>query len=104
MFVLVIGEPTCGVAVVSMRPNVWHDGAVALLDELYVVPTMRNHGLGSELLTSVRAHCRAVGAEQIEINVDVNDIDARRFYERHGFSAFDPETGEHALWYHAAID
>ena len=104
MFVLVIGEPTCGVAVVSLRPNVWHDGAVALLDELYVEPSMRNHGLGAELLSSARAHCRTRGVEQMEINVDANDTDARRFYERHGFSAFDPDTGEHALWYHGAVD
>ena len=104
MFALVIGEPTCGVAVVSLRPNVWHDGAVALLDELYVEPSMRNHGLGTKLLASARAHCRTRGVEQMEINVDVSDTDARRFYERHGFSAFDPDTGEHALWYHGTID
>lgn len=104
MFAVVIGEPACGVAVVSLRPNVWHDGPLALLDELYVEPEQRNRGLGTQLLTAVRAQCRSRHVEQIEINVDVDDTDARRFYERHGFSALDPETGEHALWYHGAVD
>jgi len=104
MFAVVIGEPACGVAVVSLRPNVWHDGPLALLDELYVEPEQRNRGLGTQLLTAVRAQCRSRHVEQIEINVDVDDTDARRFYERHGFSALDPDTGEHALWYHGAVD
>ena len=104
MFAVVIGEPARGVAVVSLRPNVWYDGPVALLDELYVEPEMRNRGLGTELLAAVRTQCRARRVEQIEINVDIGDIDARRFYERHGFSAIEPDTGEHALWYQGGVD
>jgi GNAT superfamily N-acetyltransferase len=99
-----IGDPIVGIAVVSLRPNVWHDGPVALLDELYVVPERRDRGLGTALIAAVRAECRRRRVEQIEINVDIGDTDARRFYERHGFTAIEPDTGEHALWYHGPVD
>lgn len=50
------------------------------------MPTMRRRGIGSSLLVSCCDFVRARGAHLIEINVDGEDVDARRFYERHGFS------------------
>jgi GNAT superfamily N-acetyltransferase len=99
MFAVVAGEPPVGLALVSLRPNAWFDGPVALLDELYVVPDLRSRGIGTELLTAARAEARGRGAELMEINVDSPDVDARRFYERHGFSCVEPDTGEVALYY-----
>jgi hypothetical protein len=36
----------------------------------------------------------------VEINVDEGDVDARRFYERHGFAATEPGSPERALYYY----
>ena len=88
-----------GLAVVSLRPNVWEDGPVALLDELYVLPQSRNRGVGSRLLDEARQRASDSGATLIEINVDAPDVDARRFYERHGFTCIEPTTGDIALYY-----
>lgn len=99
LFVVLAGEPPRAVAVVSLRPNIWFDGPVATLDELYVAPQHRGSGIGSRLLEFVRNETRRRGVEHIEINVDEQDGDARRFYERHGFSVIDPDTNDRALYY-----
>jgi len=78
------------VALLTLRPNVWCEGPVALLDELYVTPELRGGGLVSALLTTAEAVTRQRGGELLEINVDGDDTDARRFYERHGYLNTEP--------------
>ena len=98
-FAIVTGTPPVAVALVTLRPNVWYEGPVALLDEMYVAPDRRGQGLGTAMIDLLLATCRARGVELVEINVDQGDVDARRFYERAGFSATEPTTGESALYY-----
>jgi GNAT superfamily N-acetyltransferase len=96
---ILAGTPAAGVALVTLRTNVWYDGPVALLDELYVVPTQRGQGIGSAMIRHLMATARARRVRLIEINVDEGDVDAQRFYQRHGFSATDPVTDEGAFYY-----
>ncbi len=99
MFAIVAGAPAVAVALVSLRPNVWYRGRVALLDELYVEPARRGAGTGSALLDFLHEHVLALGAEAVEINVDEGDVDAQRFYVRNGYSSSDPETNERAFYF-----
>jgi GNAT superfamily N-acetyltransferase len=103
MFAIVSGRPAVAVALVSVRPNVWYAGSVALLDELYVAPAHRNQGIGTDIIDLLHDHARRIGVDAIEINVDEGDVDAQRFYERHGFSATEPDTGERAFYYFREI-
>jgi len=77
-------EPV-GFALVSLRPAIWFDGPVAQLEELYVVPSRRSGGIGTEVLALCRRLVRGLGSPEMHINVDEVDVDTRRFYERHGF-------------------
>ncbi len=91
------------VGLVSLRPNVWYEGNVALLDELYVIPARRNEGIGTAVLSFLDAGADELGVDAIEINVDEGDLDAQRFYARHGYSSADPETGERAFYFYREL-
>jgi GNAT superfamily N-acetyltransferase len=97
---LLAGEPAVGLAVVSFRPSVWSDGPVATLDELYVRPDMRGQRYGHAMLQEACRLAHERGAQEMEINVDGEDIDARRFYEAHGFSNTEPGASEPMFYYY----
>jgi GNAT superfamily N-acetyltransferase len=99
----VCGEPPVAVALMTLRPNVWYDGPVGLLDELYVAPVLRGQGIGSALLALVEATARQRGAELLEVNVDGADTDARRFYEQHGYTNTEPGQDEPMLYYYREL-
>jgi ribosomal protein S18 acetylase RimI-like enzyme len=98
-FAILAGTPAVGVALVTLRPNVWYEGQVALLDELYVAPELRSHGIGSAIIDELLSIAGERRIDLIEINVDEGDVDAQRFYERHGFSSIDPEQNQRAFYY-----
>lgn len=79
------GRSPVGFALVSLRPAIWFDGPVSQLEELYVAPRLRSHGIGTRVLDFARRLVRELGSPEMHINVDEVDADTRRFYERHGF-------------------
>lgn len=101
--VLLTGEPPAGVAVLSFRPNLWYEGPVLLLDELYVRPELRGRRYGHALLEAACQLARKHGAEVLEINVDGEDTDARRFYEAHGFTNTEPGASEPMYYYYREL-
>jgi len=98
-FALLAGDPAVGVALVTLRPNVWHPGGVALLDELYVEPPLRGRGIGSGMIDLLMATVRDRGIDLVEIQVDEGDVDAQRFYVSHGFASTEPDSTDRGLYY-----
>jgi len=102
--IAVVAEiPPVGVALITLRPNVWYDGGVALLDEMYVRPDRRGEGIGTAILEHAIELVRRRGAGLFEINVDEGDAGARRFYERHGFTTTPDDPAERMLYYERAL-
>ncbi|MCB1284358.1 MAG: GNAT family N-acetyltransferase [Microthrixaceae bacterium] len=102
-FAVIAGLEPVSVALVTLRPNVWCEGKVALLDEMYVVPSRRGQGIGSAVMSKLLTLVGEMDVELVEINVDEGDLEARRFYERHGFLGDNPETGERSFYYHQEL-
>lgn len=88
-----------GFALVTFRATPYWDGPLAQLDELYVRPDRRGGGLGAAILGRATDEARSRGAQEMHVNVDGDDVDARRFYHREGFSPIDPDSGSTMYFY-----
>ena len=93
-----------GFALVTLRPAIWFDGPVSQLEELYVVPRLRDRGIGTQVLDLCRELARELGSPEMHINVDEVDVDTRRFYERHGFRNIEDGTDYRMLCYIGPTD
>ncbi|HWX74054.1 MAG TPA: GNAT family N-acetyltransferase, partial [Solirubrobacteraceae bacterium] len=84
--VLLGGRGPDGLAVLRFRPAIFSDALECYLAELYVVPELRGHGLGRELMHAAIACARERGAAYMELGTSEADVAARALYESLGFS------------------
>lgn len=61
-------------------PGEWYITAVS------VTPEARGRGVGAELLNDAITRARDAGATSVTLDVDDRNVDARRLYERYGFT------------------
>lgn len=66
-----------------------HGGLMAEVDELFVLPEARRHGLGAQLLTAAEAALGARGCVRLQLQLGVANEAARAFYARNGYTARD---------------
>lgn len=90
---VLVAESDCevvGLAVLLTRPPMAFAGAVPRhvieLDNLVVRSDWRGRQAGHHLLEAVTQWSRQQGATHVEVSVHSFNRDARRFYERFGFS------------------
>lgn len=93
------GGGCVGFAFLTLRPTPYYDGSFAQLEELYVVPGLRDTGIGTLVLRTAIDTVRSRGAFEMHINVDEIDADTRRFYERHGFTNIEEGQDHRMLCY-----
>jgi diamine N-acetyltransferase len=58
----------------------------AKLDKLYVIQSRQRQGLGGRLIAQASSLAHAAGARSMVLNVNKNNTQAVRAYERHGFA------------------
>jgi GNAT superfamily N-acetyltransferase len=98
------GDRPVGFALMTLRPAIWFDGPVSQLEELYVVPGLRSHGIGTRVLDLCKRLAREKGSPEMHIGVDEVDVDTRRFYERHGYVNIEDGVDHRMLYYVGPTD
>ena len=84
--VLLAGAGPDGFAQLRFRPSLYTGALDAYLEELYVVPARRGHGLGRALLEATLELARQRGAAHIDLNTGETDVAARGLYDSAGFT------------------
>jgi ribosomal protein S18 acetylase RimI-like enzyme len=79
--VLLAGDPPLGFALFRLRPSLWSKAGDVYLEELYVVPTQRGHGIGRALLEAAIEAAREAGADHFELTTGEDDKAAIALYE-----------------------
>ena len=77
-----------GFAVAATSPfSALTDAPCVTIDQLYVAPEQRKHGVARQLMTAVTLYADSRGCEQIGCNVPAQHREANRFFARLGFSS-----------------
>lgn len=79
------GDQPEGYAVVTWGWSLEVGGLDVVLDEIYV--RHRGNGTGSRLLELLELDCRQRDVKRIFLETERSNDDARRLYERHGYTA-----------------
>jgi ribosomal protein S18 acetylase RimI-like enzyme len=83
--VLVVGDGPDGLVLVRFRPALSTEGLDCYVEELYVVPERRGHGLGRALMDEAMEVARGRGAVHMDLGTSEDDVAARNLYESLGF-------------------
>lgn len=79
------GGTLIGFAALSFLWTLERGGWAAWLDELYIVPERRGHGVGERLLHEAVAVATAAGAAAVDLEIDADHDRAASLYQRNGF-------------------
>ena len=74
-----------GYLAVTLGFSLEYHGRDAFLDELYVMPHARGHGLGRQALMLTERQCRDAGVHALHLEVERDKSAAMRLYQRRGF-------------------
>ncbi|HQT25356.1 MAG TPA: GNAT family N-acetyltransferase [Burkholderiales bacterium] len=93
----IIGRPDAGTILVYREPEIAGmvnllytvstacGGKVAMLDDMIVSPEKRGRRIGSMLLDAAVSKAKSAGCLRITLLTERGNLDAMRFYKRHGF-------------------
>jgi len=83
-FVAEVDGTVVGMATCSRRIITGWSGPVIFLQDLFVEPDYRKHGIARALTARVAAHAHGLGSPIVELTVHA-DNPAQAFYQRNGF-------------------
>ena len=81
----IVANPIVGMTTCSRRKITGWNGPVIFLQDLFVEPSHREHGIARALMARVAAYADKLGSPIVELTVRA-DNPARNFYQRTGFA------------------
>jgi len=79
-----VNDEVVGFLSYSIRPDLYHAGDTAMVEELIVHRPWRGRGVGSTLLKFFLAQIRALGCIEASVSTMYDNERAIRFYHAHG--------------------
>jgi len=76
-----------GYLIVVLVMSVEHQGLMGEIDEFFVLPEARSHGVGAQLLTAAEAALAERGCTRLQLQLGTANARARAFYEHRGYGA-----------------
>jgi len=73
--------------IVVLMMSIEHQGLMAEIDELFVLPEARSRGTASQLLAAAEADLARRNCVRLQLQLRSGNARARSFYERLGFAA-----------------
>lgn len=92
LLVAVSNEQIIGYCVIGWSWGIESGGQEALIDEVFVLKSHRNTGIGSLLIAGALETASAAGAKAVFLETESENRESRKLYEKHGFKI------EHSLW------
>jgi len=74
-------EKVCGIVHYSFQTSTWAPQSYCYLEDLFVDPDMRGHGLGRLLIDGVREIAEKAGSTRLYWNTDSTNQRARKLYD-----------------------
>jgi ribosomal protein S18 acetylase RimI-like enzyme len=78
-----------GYVVLCLGWSLEHQGRDAFVDELFVEPAARGHGVGRRLMHLAVERCRALGVRSLHLEVERTNAKAQALYASLGFRGTD---------------
>lgn len=79
-------EAPLGLITCSTRPNLYHAGESALIEELVVAEEARGRGVGGDLLHQLLSRLDARGCAEVSVTTMPGNQRTIRFYKAHGLT------------------
>ena len=98
LILLACGEQGAGLGFTQLFPlfSSVRTARIYLLNDLFVAPVARKHGIGKALLDASAEHARALGAARLWLQTELNNAPAQALYASAGWKR-DPDFCDYGL-------
>lgn len=79
-------EEIIGFIVICYSFSIEYGGQIAVLDQVFLSVDWRRQGVGAQLLPIIEAHCRERQCYAINLEINIGNSGARKFYERFDYT------------------